>query len=659
MLSLILDIETTPIDESDRRSFPRAVHCIVARDADTGDVYTAGPGELADAVEFLETADRLIGHDLARFDLPVIRHHFPRFRFAGEIFDTLAAARLVYASNLYERSLRWQREAEKAGKPVLPSGMLRAHKLEAWGYRLGVPKMHADVDVSFYEKYSPELLDRCVSDVAITAALYKHLLTEPAEKGWPLCSVESLLNESRVSEIVGEQERNGVGFDAEAAVLLFAELSEAREKVERELRSMVAPWIAPKGKPVVPKRSRVCRKGFQWPVHFTAGAEYQPIQVVEFNPASGLHRWLALSGREERTRAAQAEHLLPGPDGYGWRPVDFTPEGQAVTDEETLADLQYPLAEPLRRYLLLNKRLGQLSDGQQAWMRTVQHGRIHGGVIPTGPRTSRAAHVRPNLGQVPKCTSPYGPECRALFRPTRAGWVQGGVDVQGLELRLFAARLAEFDGGAFIELVLKGDPHAAFMVGTQIFIRDNQKTWTYAFLYGAGDYKLGCIILEDWRMAFERGLADTPPPGLEYAAGLGAVSRKRLLRHFGALDDLLEKCRKNYKAGRFIGLDGRVLASPSAHGALNDVLQSDGAILTKHAMPIWRDRLEQRLGPPGERWAPMLWVHDEWQHEAEMSVGHVVGEILCESVAAAGLLLGIPWPMAGEFKIGENWRETH
>lgn len=637
-LQLVVDIETTPVP-ADRRKFPHQIHCIAALDIHTGAVYEAGPSDLDNAVAFIRTADRLIGHNLARFDLPCLEERFG-FRYEGEVFDTYSAAQMVYASNLIEYTARIART-----QPI-PKELWKSHKLEVWGLRLGLQKLHADVGLEFFASWSRELAERCRSDLRLTAALYEHL-SKPAAFGWPANPESVLLLESQVAYMIGHQERNGVGFDSTKAALLFAELHAKREELQTELQALVQPWLFPVGKSVTPKRSRTATKGLPWPVQYTEGAEYQRIKRVEFNAASCQHRAWALEGH------------TPGPSGYGWKPTKFTGDGLPVTDEETLVGLDYPVVPLLRDYLTVNKRLGQLSDGTHAWTRKEVNGRIHGAVHVTGTRTSRAAHFSPNLGQVPSRKSEYGPECRELFTPTGQGWVQVGIDAKGLELRLFANRLSRYDGGSFIKTVLTGDPHAAFMLGTLIFIRDFQKEWTYALLYGAGNERLGMIILGDWRKAYEKGLTDKPPPSTECAEGLGRISRERLLKTFGALDDLLNECRQHHARGWFAALDGRILACPSAHGALNDLLQSDGAIVVKHAMPIWYRELTRRFGPHGGRWAQMLWVHDEWQLECEPEVAEELGQVVCGAVQQTTEILKLACPMDGEFKIGKNWRETH
>lgn len=660
----ILDIETTPIDKTDRRKLPGTIHCIVLADAFTGEIWQYGPGQLAMAQLIVSQADRLIGHDLARFDLPVLEQHWPMKDWKGEIFDTHAVSRLVYASNIKERSILFRNRAgrdDAAREAKLPFKLIGAHKLEAWGYRLNIPKQHADVDLSFFHQWSAELQERCVSDVKITLALYRHLLERSAdpELRFPVCSLDSMLNESRVAYIVGQQERNGVGFDRGAASTLLGVLSEERAHLERKLRSAVAPWLAPRGNPVNPARDRIMRKGKPWPVTYTQGAEYQPIERVEFAPGSTLHRWLVLEGRAERQRRLRKSDPVYGPIGYGWRATEFTETGQAIVDEDTLAGLPYPIIPDLLRYLTVAKRLGQLSEGNQAWLKHEHNGRIHGGVLPTGTRTSRAAHFSPNLGQVPKCSSLYGPECRALFKPTRPGWVQVGVDAQGLELRMLAHRLYPYDNGAFAKVVLEGDPHALWMKATGIFLRDYQKNWTYAKLYGAGNQKLGELMLADWREAQRRGITTKPVPDQKYAEALGKASQARLLHNFTALDRLLHECHENNKQGWFSALDGRILACPNQHGALNDLLQSDGAILVKHAMPIWHASLREWGAKLGEHWAPMLWVHDEWQLECLPELAEDIGKIVCEAIRIAGERLGVKCKMEGEYKVGANWKETH
>jgi DNA polymerase-1 len=54
----------------------------------------------------------------------------------------------------------------KAGR--LPGKLHGKHSIEAWGYRLGIQKLHADI--SDWSVYTPEMGERCESDVDVQDA---------------------------------------------------------------------------------------------------------------------------------------------------------------------------------------------------------------------------------------------------------------------------------------------------------------------------------------------------------------------------------------------------------------------------------------------------------------------------------------------------------
>ena len=67
--------------------------------------------------------------------------------------------------------------------------------------------------------------------------------------------------------------------------------------------------------------------------------------------------------------------------------------------------------------MLIKKRLGQIADGNNAWLKLVNNdtGRMHGDVVTNGCITGRCSHRNPNTAQIPAGYSPYGKECRSLF----------------------------------------------------------------------------------------------------------------------------------------------------------------------------------------------------------------------------------------------------
>ena len=664
MRHLVFDIETNGL--LDRKDLK--IHCIVAQDVETGDVKGFGPGEIAQGLLYISTATRLIGHNITRFDLPALERRFPEWRFKGELYDTFLASRLIFASNMYERSIALQRSAgrsKEAREARLPSKYLKAHSLASWGYRLQLKKStYLEKKGGAQEEYTPELGDYCRRDVLLNTRLYKRLLEKSSQRGWDICSEESILCESQVGYIIGQQERNGIRFNTDAAVELAATLQGRREELKLELRETFHPWYAAAGtqkgeceelrqltegveglaRYSMPRRSMVEKPTTKrpWPVRRAKDVPFTKIKLIEFNPGSTQHIAKRLTAL------------------YGWKPTEILDSGEVEVTKAILAGLDYPPIPQLIEYLTVNKRLGQISEGKQAWLKHVTpEGLIFGRVHPTGTRTSRMSHYRPNLAQTPKCGKPYGSECRALFSPTRAaeGWVQVGADASGIELRMLAHRMAFFDNGAFGLVLLQGDPHSDWMKLTGIYIRDNQKTFTYALLYGSGDENLGMILLYDWRSAYEQGITKKKPPTNRYARALGKAARSKLLQGLPALDMLLEKCREAHKRGWIRALDGRVLRCKTEHGALNDLLQSDAAIAMKHALVIFDWAMSNNGHKHVFRY--MLNVHDEWQFETEPSHANAVGMVACDSMRLAGEQLGIRVPLTGEYKIGNNWKECH
>ena len=110
------------------------------------------------------------------------------------------------------------------------------------------------------------------------------------------------------------------------------------------------------------------------------------------------------------------------------------------------------------RILTLQKHLGQLSEGTNAWLKQVdKEGRIHHSCV-LNTNTGRMAHMRPNLSQVKS-----DKESRELFNPG-PNRVQVGADASGLELRCLSHYLARYDNGAFAKEVVEGDIHS-YMAG--------------------------------------------------------------------------------------------------------------------------------------------------------------------------------------------------
>lgn len=332
-------------------------------------------------------------------------------------------------------------------------------------------------------------------------------------------------------------------------------------------------------------------------------------ETITFNPAS---------------RQQIGEKLIE----LGWKPKKFTPTGQPIVDEAVLVALDFPEAKIIAEYLMLQKRVAQV----ESWMDAVgKDGRVHGRVITNGAVTGRATHSKPNMAQIPNSGSPYGKECRQCWT-VEEGMVQVGVDLSGIELRCFAHYLNDED---YIKEVVYGDVHTRNQQAFGVDSRNDAKTILYASLYGASPAKIGSII------------------GASEAKGRAIIARFQ--KSIPAYAVLQNKVAKYAEKGWLPGLDGRKLSVRSEHSALNTLLQSAGAIISKQWLVCFSKKLDRAKIP----YKLLAWVHDEVQFETEASYAEELGKIVVESAKEAGEILKFRCPVGAEYKIGANWYDCH
>lgn len=596
MATLIFDLETDGLLDTVTK-----VHCLVIKDVEAEKVYTysfSNPYERDEGLGHLQSGDLLVGHNVIKYDLPVLEKLFKITFDKSKVFDTLVATRLIW-SNVKDHDISLMRNEK------LPKKFFGSHSLEAWGHRLGNYK--GDFKGP-WDTFTQEMLDYCVQDVEVTTTLYERCLAKDYAQ-------TALLLEHEVAWLMAKQERNGFRFDTEKAAVLYTKLVQRRGELERELKDYFGSWVVQL--PDFTPKVNSTKFGY------TKGVTVKKQKTIEFNPSSRDHI---------------ADRLI---NLYGWKPVDFTENGKPVVDEDVLSKLEFPPCKLLTEYLLIQKRAGQLSEGQQAWMKCEKKGFIHGSINPNGAVTGRATHAYPNIAQVPSSSSHYGHECRELFT-VPPGWFLVGADASGLELRCLAHFIARWDGGKYAEVLVTGDIHTENQTAAGLETRSQAKTFIYAFLYGAGDAKIGSIVGGD--------------------ASAGKRLKSKFLRSLPALGRLVTAVQGAAKRGYLVGLDGRHLHVRSSHAALNTLLQSAGALICKKWLLLIEEKLQDaglKHGWNGD-YAFCGWIHDEVQIACkDEKTAQLVAEIATKCVPIAGEFFDFRCPLAGEAKIGKSWADTH
>ena len=55
----------------------------------------------------------------------------------------------------------------------------------------------------------------------------------------------------------------------------------------------------------------------------------------------------------------------------------------------------------------------------------------------------------------------------------------------------------------------------------------------------------------------------------------------------------------------------------------------------------------------------MAHIHDEYQLASRPEIAEQVGQMGIQAITDAGTMFNFRCPLAGEYKIGKNWAETH
>lgn len=376
----LFDIETNGfLDQLD------VVHslCITTTDGRKFSCSDAAPKELgylplAYGLDVLEKADLIVGHNIARFDIPALKKVYPRFQYK-KMWDTLTIARLMFPDKL------------------------GGHSLEKWGDTLDVKK--GDFGKMTDWKYWSVAMQRyCEQDVLVTEKLWNYLM----KQDYPIESIEL---EHEFADILNWQMDMGIPFDEAGACRLAEELQVMKGNLEEQLKKT----IPPHREIFIPKVNN-SRYGY---------VKGQPItKETPFN----------FNSRQQVTN-----HLIKK---HRWEPVDFTDKGNPKLSGDIVRGLPFDEAPLLADYFDCKKLLGMVLEGDNAWLKLVKNGRMYGYINHNGAVTGRCTHSSPNLGQVPRVSSFKGLECRSLFHAEEGfdmvGCDASGLELRNLSHYMFA-----------------------------------------------------------------------------------------------------------------------------------------------------------------------------------------------------------------------------
>lgn len=590
---------------------------------------TTNPEQLCD---HLDQYGVLVGHNIIGFDLPML---YKKFGWKPKphviIVDTLWLSRMYH--------------------PDIDNG----HSLGAWGERLGNPK------TEYYPVMDPEqpvydstyTLADAVKDPRWKGSIRTHRMCSYCDQDvdvnvdvfWKLVELlknftwQSIECETVVALLIQRQMDHGFVFHKEQAEVFHAKLVERIIELEDEVHRSFMPLPKPirEVQPTVKKDGtlssvRVKCIGDQWPLVIPVPEFKQKFgEVLEYTSgAFTLIEWpeFSLGSRQQIAERLQRA---------GYKLTKQTEKGNYIIDDVVLqeaADAGIPEAKPLAEYFLIQKLEAMVKNWISAavWHNDQGVWRVHGYVNSMGANTNRMTHSNPNVAQVPAAGSPYGKQCRSLFG-CRKGYKLVGCDASGLELRTLAHYMGD---QKYIDTLLTGDIHTANQLAAGLPTRNSAKTFIYAFLYGAGDAKIGSIVggtAKDGKKLKEKFLESTP-----------ALKRLR--------EGVIKAAQDR---GWLRGFDGRILRVRSPHSALNTLLQGMGAIVMKY----WLIEVAKVADEEGLDWNPSANIHDEGQFEVLEAHVERFMEICTQAFLTISEKLGSKCLLEGEAKVGDTWYDTH
>jgi hypothetical protein len=598
---LVFDCETDGLYDK-----VSVLHCLVIHDIIKNQTFKYGPADSVAAINHLATADVLIGQNIIFYDLPVLQKLFPdTAKFRGRIIDTLICTQLIWP-----KEVLYDLDTEQY--PEVPKNLKGRAGLKAWGYRLSNYK----IEFKDFSEYSEEMLAYCEQDVRVTFQLFEFIQKQNYAES-------ALKLEHDFALAINKQVRAGFPFDVDACLDLVDVLRAKKDELHAKVMEVFPP--IKQESVFVPKVNNKTRG-------YVKGEPFTKVTYQEFNPGS---------------RPQIVDRLK---SKYGWVPEELTDKGNPILDDEVLSALDYPEAKVLGEYLTIKKRLGQIADGDKAWLKYVnnQDSCMHGEVVTNGCITGRCAHRNPNMGQVPASYSPYGKECRSLFHAPD-GWDLLGVDAKALELRCLGGYLALWDDGEYANLVTDEsvDIHVYNQDKFGVPTRDIAKRLIYAMLYGCGNEKAGGIVDPN----------EKDPVQLKQ---LGRNAINGFMDGVPALKKLKHKLASAVQERGYLrGLDGRALFCRSDFSALNVLLQGSGAALMKQVVINIHNNLEAKGLVHGRDWAQHAMIHDEIQLSCPKNHTALVKEQALLAFPQAQQFFVFRCEIEGDAKVGWSWNQTH
>ena len=271
------------------------IHCLSYRNLNTGDRSTLT--DYPSMLDFVRKADVLIGHNIVRYDLPVLSKIIGLDRPNAVIVDTLA--------------LSWYLEPDRL-----------IHGLEEWGDELGVEKPRIE---DWKNQSLDDYIHRCEEDVEINTLLWKRFKKRLTLLYGDWQEAKKLIAYLTFKmDCAAEQERSGWKLDVEYAQQSIQKLTEAKEAKQTILVAEMPQ------QPVVRLRTRPMKLYKKNGTYSESGAKWFAL-LAKNNLPLDYNEEIKEVVRYEQANPNSVAQVKDWLFDLGWRPATF----KIVRDKKT------------------------------------------------------------------------------------------------------------------------------------------------------------------------------------------------------------------------------------------------------------------------------------------------------------------------------------
>lgn len=680
------------------------VWCLVMKDITTGEVFTysdhstsEGIEPLAIGLERLSKAEIGICHNVILYDMLVLDKLYPQYDFSRlKLIDTLIWSQLQN----FNRPLRfsWGKHSLEVWGQHFGRHKPAQEQWTKFDEHM-LFRCEEDVEINYlvYRYLLNEKKEISMSGDVIAREMYAAIVSQQQVKnGWELnvalANKHITTLDSKVKSLADKIEPNlPQRLIKPSTAATWEEVNNALGHV---FKRVPVTRHDIKGKALKPaKLPTICA--------FTKARHYHShiAKWFDITPASGKDEATRLVDgpftriKWETSKMSQHAQVKKFLFTQGWVPTTWNfkkdEDGMFIKDsvgrkikttpkltEDSFDTIKGSLGKEVATYNTYANRRNVIANkdhDDKGWLNNLNsQGRLICYPRTIGAATARMTHS--GIVNVPGRKALFGKEMRQLFVAS-SGKIIVACDMASAQLRLLAAAMKSPD---YLKTVITGSEHApdGSYIGTDIHSvngiaaglldphaqrgsgiwkngeegpseewlegRAQSKTFIYAFLFGAGDAKIGSIIGGD--------------------AEAGRRLKAKFFKGFPALATLIDRLKLEWSTnkkkgdGWFTGLDGRRIYCNSPHKILNYKLQSDEAILLKQ----WLINVDNSIKTSNEvkNASLLLSYHDELNYETIPEEADALGKILKAGIQDAGKQFGIGI-MDGDYKTGPNWAEVH